>query len=1198
MNSRSQPDRSQLLRSKHEEIQGIVKSRKRKLREFWAICESTEPVPNFIFQSPDAPPINDEEQRFLELSDILKDRLFNESNLPTRRNLRSDISKRRSPIRKITPDGRSTDISRNAAKVQRDVSRPRKSRAPTPSSKSDVGHEGASKAEAPAGQELPLQRSASKGSQTDLPPESAAVLNEIIEETFESATQPRADIPNELVPPGQLERDRVEQLESRPNSPGVDPRKAMPILAEDAARLKEPLINGLGSHDGPPHKALTVHLPPKEVQERHAKESHQIKSHPSSNFPPPDGVRAPDHLSSPGSTSAHSATTPGLHEASTDTSPDHESRYNVERPEKEDRPSTPTESKNTPEALREDVEAQQLGRPDNLQSSPITAEAQLRSEGQAASQRPFTSTESEEGGAVNSSIDQTSSSCLTNNADEVVEEAVEATLEDKVGAACTPKSPKESVLDEPSISQRTNGKDEIADSEAGDTPSADAMDIDSTPVQKFSAGRASVELADRTPVSPKALPPAVLDQPKKSPTSATPTPRRESVTATPVPERMTTRVSSGAMRHKSVSEILGESPRLATVQNSERNSSDRNGHRTQSELAGLSDSHSRVTTAHSPITRKSLIQKSKDKDRSMLSTVVFAKQTLRQNDSAKLSGGNDPIKDDYFKPLFLSAAMSPARGYSALDTLLGKAHKTISTNNAYVPILENQTIKVLKRIFDLQKNDRWSLRQPKRSEEPQRPSSHWDVVLQEAKWMRTDFREERKWKMMVAKNLAFACAEWHSASPGDRKKIQINAVPPPPKDTEMTETANQEQGVPELVSSTEVNSPMDEDEEPQLDLPETVSPYAIFGLQDDDVVFGLRNSPISHRLLEELPMYCAPLCVPSTELSAGELDPERFWKRKALPISRYVEGEMRLKKGSPPRKKSRYQYEEESDDDELTTFGDIAQKRPVLPPEKNDVALFNPEHKHIRDRIHAGHQFRPPSEYPMPLQSFFENRQSSQWTLQEDDDLRRYVREYSYNWSFISNMLQTKSLFSSGPERRTPWECFERWVSLEGLPGDMQKTQYFRLYTQRVETANRNVLALASQPQQPNPNGQIQPPRRRTTSSIRVERRRNQKHLTLVDAMRKLAKKRENTIQKQQQAAGLAASRKPPELTAHRNASRTPAEFSRLKFEQQEKLKQSILLQQQQQHQQRVRRPYHQIDCWNHISYSSFPISLFMLFAS
>jgi len=530
-------------------------------------------------------------------------------------------------------------------------------------------------------------------------------------------------------------------------------------------------------------------------------------------------------------------------------------------------------------------------------------------------------------------------------------------------------------------------------------------------------------------------------------------------------------------------------------------------------------------------------------------------------------------------PLFLATASTDKS--RPLDAILQTAHKTITTSNAYVPICENQTSKVLKRIYNLQSANKWTLRQPKRSSEPVRQTSHWDLLIQEAKWMRTDFREERKWKGTVARNLAYACAEWVDSSPEDRKLLQVKATPPPiadhSKDVEMGDVASQAgtHPTPDLVASAEFDSPMDDfDEEPRLNLLETVAPTAIFALQDDDVIFGLRRSPTTDKLLEELPMYGAPLRVPRADLPTSDVDPDRFWKRPALPLSKYVEGRLELKTSEPPRKKSRYEYELEDDDDDHVVFGEQQTKRPILPPEKTDVALFNPEHKHIRDRIHSSHQFRPPSEFQMPLQSFFESRIASQWTWDEDNELKGYVRDYSYNWSLISSLLGSKSLYVSGSERRTPWECFERWIHLEGLPADMQKTHYFRAYTSRIDAANRNVTAQNNAaPQQPNANGQVQQaPRRRPTTSIRVERRRNAKHLALVDAMRKLAKKRETSIQKQAHAQGMAAMRKANEApNGNRNLlATTPQDFSKLKHEREEQFRERML--QLQQRQEAARR--------------------------
>lgn len=143
----------------------------------------------------------------VEIDDILiasaRNRLLDEAKIPTRRQLRSDTSKQRSPIRKLSPDVRSQDVLRKAAKLQRDGSRSRKSRANTPG---EIDERGADQ----AAQNLSMQRSTSKGSQTDLPAGDTAVLNEIIEETFEHATQPRQEAVDQALPAGASAREEAK----------------------------------------------------------------------------------------------------------------------------------------------------------------------------------------------------------------------------------------------------------------------------------------------------------------------------------------------------------------------------------------------------------------------------------------------------------------------------------------------------------------------------------------------------------------------------------------------------------------------------------------------------------------------------------------------------------------------------------------------------------------------------------------------------------------------------------------------------------------------------------------------------------------------------------------------------------------------------------------------------------------------------
>ncbi|TQV91426.1 hypothetical protein V2A60_008927 [Cordyceps javanica] len=656
----------------------------------------------------------------------------------------------------------------------------------------------------------------------------------------------------------------------------------------------------------------------------------------------------------------------------------------------------------------------------------------------------------------------------------------------------------------------------------------------------------SQDEADKMDVDP---PETVKDSISVRPTPPllTPQPTRESV---PV-ERAVTRVSSGAMRLKSVNEIVGATPRSAIDRGTLKDIDDQ-----------LTPS---ASVPESPAARS---KSRKDRSKGHVSTVLFGKQPKRVEDKSVTHGQKEQFHpfDDYYTPLFIQNFTGATNWMQPIEKILYHANKTIGTSDANLAILDNQACKVLRRVYHLQQHDKWSLRQPKRCPEPVRPSSQWDVMLQEMKWMRTDFREERKWKMAVARNLAYACVEWHEANAEERLALQVVARIPskicadedaPMGGDEITATDNHP--TPDLEPSGDADTPLHDDISEVF--VETVAPSAIFSLQEDDVVFGLRRTQAADQLLDELPIYGAPLKIPNSDLANPDFDPDAHWRRPALPLSKYVEGEMKVATKCPPRKRGRFDYRNEDSDDEcdITFTADRTVNPARAEATTSDVALFNPESKPIRDRLHAGHQFRPPSEHPMPMQSFYECRSASQWTVAEDDELRGLVREYSYNWSLISSILSTRSSFVSGPERRTPWECFERWINLEGLPADMQKTQYFKAYNTRIEAAQR-VIAQQNQiaAQQASAAGNNVPAlRRRPSVPVRVERRRNQKHLTLIDAMRKLAKKRETAQQKQQHTAAQNATKKTAEPVSQR-PSKTPRDYSLLRHERDQALAEKV----------------------------------------
>lgn len=609
-----------------------------------------------------------------------------------------------------------------------------------------------------------------------------------------------------------------------------------------------------------------------------------------------------------------------------------------------------------------------------------------------------------------------------------------------------------------------------------------------------------------TPVSGR-LPPGSATPSKSAPQPGT---------AQSPPERMTTRVSSGALRHKSVSEILGETPK-PTPTHADKGTFDRGFSDSNREDYGSLQTPKSASsfTSPDPAIFKQRLNELKEKERSKLSTVVFAGSRSQDPTQGQRSDDSEaPVEDrDYLLTLFTAKVSTPPRAHP-LNALVKTAHKTLTTSDFYTDFNERQACQVLSRIYDLQSSNRWSLRQIERSAEPNRPTTHWDVLLSQMNWMRTDFREERKWKMAAARFTADACAAWMTGTPEERKYLQVKVRSKVAKARSRSLSAS----TPDLVHYADDDaSEATDDDSTRCKGPHGSAPAALFSLPLEMFVFGLNKSPVAEKLLLELPLYQPNAEVQDIALRVTDVSADDVWKTPLVPVSRFTEGKLVIQEEGPPRKRSRFEYED-SDRSIPGMFSSLASENSahILAPEQEDVALFDPGNKHIRDRIHAGHAFRPPSEYIMPSQNFFESRQSSQWTPEEDHELRRLVKDFSYNWSLISSSLSSPSMFTSGAERRTPWECFERWISLEGLPVEMAKINYFRAYHSRLQAAQKTVEAQQQALQQSQGNNGQLPMRRRTTQPYSVERRKTARHLHLIDAMRKLAKKREASIHKQQ----------------------------------------------------------------------------------
>ena len=695
---------------------------------------------------------------------------------------------------------------------------------------------------------------------------------------------------------------------------GVHPSDALPVSADDTGSLSAKAIIDLAAEQKSPRPAV-VHLPSKEIQEerlehsdeRRPRDEEQGLAHTSNDRLKANGLTPPTSGQFLSSRLAHD------------------------------------QAQATDEASRHDAilkSQMEIARTQAFGGAPSTPDEQLRLE-EARSMQPKV-TEGAFGGQKNDSKDSPFMQGLSSLPSQFVNDSLdEENAIPNISDVTNDMSVRKESVSQSLIEQNDHMskhssalRDRMFSGMNGESPRD--LTLSRGPSMRIDTGVSSTCDSSIATAGPQ---PAVGTSTTNGPTpSGTETPTKTATTATSIqspPERMTTRVSSGALRHKSVSEILGETPKATPVQEKALGESHREDH---GSLQTPKSASSFITP--DPAVFKQRLSELKEKERSKLSTVVFASSRNTEMAQAQRQDENEtPVEDrDYFLTLFAVQA-SNFLGAQSVNSLIKSAHKTLTTTDHYTDFNERQACAVLRRIHELQCSDRWSFRQVERSTEPRRPLTHWDVLLGQMKWMRTDFREERRWKHAAAKYIASACATWVASSLEERKlqQIQIRAVPARATSRSLSVST------PELFHSADDGaSETTDDDFSRMDGGVGSAPATIFSLPSDMFVFGLNKSPVAEKLLLELPLYEPNTLVQDAALRVTDVEPDSAWKRPIVPVSKYVQGKIISPEEGPPRKRSRFDYQSSSG----TSYSSILASKDsnnAFGPEQEDVALFDPE---------------------------------------------------------------------------------------------------------------------------------------------------------------------------------------------------------------------------------------------------------------
>lgn len=660
-----------------------------------------------------------------------------------------------------------------------------------------------------------------------------------------------------------------------------------------------------------------------------------------------------------------------------------------------------------------------------------------------------------------------------------------------------------------------------------------------------------------------------------------------------------------------------------------------------------------------------------------------AKQKKRDKERDKADG---KIKDEW-TPMGLTKWGATIRA-NPVWKKVSRATKCLSTRDWGVAIAEVRLTRALERVESLENVAKWSYRQPKRQKNlGGLTKTHWDYLMDEMKWIRVDFREERRWKYVLAFNLSTAVLEWHDAgSREERIRLGIcvlwkrprSSQNAPTEDVDMDSRPAEHNGYTPMADESDGDE--EEGEAEQRDITDTLESRNALEEALDGT--GSNESADSSQHQTPGPDHVQPKVEdvedPSalqdsnvlnvdtqqedqakvesgdqTGLKAHSTDPNLASQQNTHPDAAPLGSSSKASKASlyaPLREQIAYSDERKlflDDDDlilvkalsDLTTddsgiepslpIADLSDIFPDLQPlgipdvvsgsneGKKKDKKSGEDNRRVED---AGFSKMAPLGRFMhskptllgPLQparhwvngewmfaeeaavavdfdsaigktvddtasDLFEGsrpsvvsslglpskdgkkRSEHLWSSDEDSLLKTLVERYPNNWLLVADSFNS-SRNTISTDKRTPWECFERWSSRFGSghrlhpdvnsPVNAERTPPPASTSAQGQMTTRGVKRLASMSVTQN-----QSPGAGLTSDTKKRRR----HTFMYETMRKAAKKREaaqKASMNQRKASNIHDThgqyQKMPKLT--------PAELSRMKYEKESREQQELLL--------------------------------------
>ncbi|RIA85688.1 hypothetical protein C1645_781323 [Glomus cerebriforme] len=574
-------------------------------------------------------------------------------------------------------------------------------------------------------------------------------------------------------------------------------------------------------------------------------------------------------------------------------------------------------------------------------------------------------------------------------------------------------------------------------------------------------------------------------------------------------ERMVTRAASGAINPKTVDEILKEAER-------------------GSGLSSSLTSPTSTTTPRIPVRlnipqRKQSIQRTNN---ILLSEGRHLSSASNGRIDANLSRSFDR------ETIIINFNNSPV--YKSLQP----PKKAITTSEWRVAIEEVKYARVIERIEELKRLGVWSRKQIEPFRDPPRYKTHWDYLLEEMIWMRTDFREERKQKIKAAYILALSVQDWHMAEDKSTVCVKRRIPEQRPFPSSPIYTSHENNKIDSITMDIdEFKSEIEEyntnghlTQGNKCTLPTDDVMIDVESVDDDSSRIGINQENIKDNDSIKMPPPIAPHVLQSLRQKVFNLPEDALICRLEGPDQQIYEVDSifpDLPVYKPPEPSENDIYFDEIHCYKIMPISKCLWRKP--PKEKSSKRRYENEDQQRFKRIKLENEEEPNENQDEESTLFtshtlFEQQiqirvtapkkdqdSAAVWYPEDDELLMSLTKKYQYNWDLIADAWNSSRGLITGYER-SPWECYVRWTQKD----DMSQFIINR-YNENgnemstVETSTDNVNDAAAVPL--NMRNKRDMPKNIQKRDINKPRRNS----SLAEAMKKAQKKRADSSQKQSQ---------------------------------------------------------------------------------